>query len=181
MTGAPCPGRDRMRAWPRRAALFCRTTFRTLQVFLAFTAALGGTAACGGLVASPTTGTDAGLSDASVGVDATSLDSGLGEESYPAACFIDTNNYDHSCSVDSDCVGALSGNYCKQPQHMCIYCLTETIAKSAVAQYLTDVSKTPLGSGAIPRKLCDCTAIFAPCCKSHYCVPGALCNGVYAD
>jgi hypothetical protein len=43
---------------------------------------------------------------------------------------------------------------------------------------MTDVSKTPIGSGAIPPENCGCTLITAPCCKSHYCVPGALCNGM---
>jgi hypothetical protein len=120
---------------------------------------------------------DAGGSDASIETDA-------------AACFINAATYDQSCSVDSDClssvsglpVGSLfvdlpagslfvqSGNYCTP---LCI-CGDETISKGAVAQYVADVSKTPIGSGALAPSQCYCPSRTAPCCQAGRCSIGCL-------
>jgi hypothetical protein len=86
-------------------------------------------------------------------------------------CFIQASNYDQSCSVDTDCIGTAgkfpvqSGNYC---QPTCL-CGGDSINKKAVAQYIQDVSTTPVGSGAM-RLLCSCGLILPPpCCANGYC------------
>jgi hypothetical protein len=107
-------------------------------------------------------------------------------------CLIEVPWYDQHCSVDSDCVELLagfhtdlggpdgllvqSGNYCTT---MCI-CGGEAINKSAVAQYMMDVSKTPLVSGAIPPPSCGCLPHGGACCRSGRCV-GLGCPGLPQD
>jgi hypothetical protein len=93
-------------------------------------------------------------------------------------CFIDTSRYDQSCSLDSDCVAEVedagvglrglivqSGDYC---QAMC-FCPGMAISRVAVAQYVADVARTPLGSGAISPQFCDCGVTYAPCCLDGHC------------
>jgi hypothetical protein len=100
-----------------------------------------------------------------------------GMVSASAACLIETSSYDQSCSVDSDCVTSVrigdaifpveSGDYCAS---LC-FCDSEVISANAVTLYVADVSRTPLGSGAIPAGACLCA----------FALPTALCtNGVCA-
>jgi hypothetical protein len=85
-------------------------------------------------------------------------------------CFIDVANYDQSCSVDTDCVGAFStvpvqsGNYC-EPR---CYCGGDAINKTAVDQYVHDVKMTPVGSGAL-FVACSCIEGPTPCCLGGQC------------
>jgi hypothetical protein len=136
--------------------------------------AWGGVAACGG------------ATHLSGGGDADTPDAAISDtDSEAAACFIDTSNYGQSCSVDSDCVGMVnapqgrlqvqSGNYCKP---MCI-CGGEAINRQSIAQYVTDVSKTPLGSGSIPNPDCFCPLGAAACCQNGLCADG--CYGSLDD
>jgi hypothetical protein len=86
-------------------------------------------------------------------------------------CSIQTSKYEQTCSSDSDCVTMAgtfpvqSGDYCKP---MCL-CGGGTISIVAVAQYVADVSKTPLGSGAIPPEFCGCVLNGTPCCETGQC------------
>jgi hypothetical protein len=113
-------------------------------------------------------------------------------EAEAASCVIQVSRYDHSCSVDSDCVGLIagfrddlgtgglpvqSGNYCKA---MCV-CGGEAISKTAVAQYAKDVSATPLGSGAIAGEACGCVNILSPCCQNGQCVVDQCAQGTSID
>ena len=133
-------------------------------------------ASCGGSVRTTTVG-DAGRADAAV------------QKAEAGPCAIDTSNYDLSCSTDSDCVGFIagsepglglgglpvqSGNYCTP---MC-FCGGDVISKKSVAQYTTDVSKTPLGSGAIAPLSCGCGDEPGPCCENGQCVAKSVCGPI---
>jgi hypothetical protein len=153
----------------------------TVGAFRVCLGSLATIAACGGS-AHQSGGADAGTSDIADGRAETDSESGVAASLDGAACFINTSNYDQSCSVDSDCVTQVdvnpneihdywevqSGNYC---QPMCL-CGGGVIGKSAVAQYLADLSKTPLGSGEIPYERCGCMGEPPFCCYSGLC---ALC------
>ena len=69
---------------------------------------------------------------------------------------ISASNYDESCNVDSDCQEVTSRDYCSAG---CL-CGGSAINVGAVAQFKADVSKTPLGSGALrsPRVPMCCFA-----------------------
>ena len=106
-----------------------------------------------------------------------------------AACFIDLNQYDRSCSVDSDCVSTVElrcavyenafpltnlyvrgGNFCDG----CNCNQGTTINRSAVAQYVADVSGTPEGSGQVAFPICSCPPSPPPgtaSCISGSCSP----------
>jgi hypothetical protein len=96
------------------------------------------------------------------------------------SCLIEVSDYDQSCSVSSDCISTvqnfpvLSGNYC-QPVSLCPG--TEAINKTAAAQYLSDVLKTPLGRGALPPYSYNCGGFggFPACCAEGRCE--AVCLG----
>jgi hypothetical protein len=143
--------------------------------------------ACGGSVHASGIA-DASASEGGARIDASVMTDGRGEAdeadseaSDAAACVINTSNYDQSCSTASDCVTQVdlnpnkvgdtwnvqSGNYCKP---MCI-CGGGTISKNGVAEYVADVSKTPLGSGEIPFEYCGCPASILACCQQGLCVP----------
>src|SRR5580658_5981 len=96
-------------------------------------------------------------------------------------CSIEAANYDQSCSVESDCIGEVSvdsgpfsvtglpvtfGNYCAAT--MC-FCGGGAISRKAVPQFIADVSKTPVGSGAIAPELCFCPQELPPCCANGRC------------
>ncbi len=99
-----------------------------------------------------------------------------------AACWIIASNYDQSCAVDSDCVAAVgtfphafavsSGNYCES---QCL-CPTEAISQMAATQYLNDVLRTPLGSGAIPFQDCGCLSLGPACCIGGSCTLSMQCE-----
>jgi hypothetical protein len=103
-----------------------------------------------------------------------------------AACMIDLDPYDQSCSVDSDCVSTIDlgcavytnsqplrplyvhgGNFCNG----CNCNTALGINRSAVAQYVADVSRTPEGSGQAPFPICNCPLTPPPGTPS--CVDGS--------
>jgi hypothetical protein len=103
-----------------------------------------------------------------------------------AACFIDLNQYDRSCSVDSDCVATVElscAMYQNRPRGLNLYvrggsfcdgCNCNTgaaINRSAVAQYVADVSRTPEGSGQVAFPVCGCPPTPPPTisCNSGLC------------
>lgn len=95
-----------------------------------------------------------------------------------ANCLILASNYNQTCSVDSDCVGSAGaqgipvqfGNYCTK---MCL-CGGGAINRVSAAQYVADVSKTPLFSGALGQALClSCGQAGPTCCQAGRCVSGA--------
>jgi hypothetical protein len=170
--------------------------------FALYVASLGIEMSCGGQTRLEARGadaaipTEAGVSGVETGANGFDAGSGLDapegssvdDHVDGAGCYISAANYDQSCSVDSDCVAVIqgaeggveafglvvqSGNYC---QPICM-CGGEAINKSAAAQYLADVSETPLGSGAIkPLLPCMCPQIpNAACCSDGGCVPAAGC------
>jgi len=118
---------------------------------------------------------EAGIDGSDVGVSAEASIDG----SYAAACFIQASNYDQTCSVDSDCVGQVNvfsgalpseiqvtfGNFCKD---MCL-CGPGAINSKAAQQYVADVTKTPLVTGAVPYVGCYCAPIGFLCCQSGLC------------
>lgn len=121
---------------------------------------------------------DAGASEAIVMREAGSETSTPSVDA--AVCFIEAANYDRSCSTDTDCVDRVAvpgqpedffiqfGNYCTS---ICVYCGGNgTISKNAVAQYVADVSKTPLGLGEVSVGICSCKAVLAPKCMNGSCV-----------
>jgi hypothetical protein len=126
----------------------------TWRLIVASTLAVG----CGGATISTT------ATDASVGSEASSL-------GVDAACLIQTSTFDHSCNVDSDCVSVAgnlpvaSGNYCASG---CM-CADDAINRSAAAEYITVVSRTPNATGAVPRVGCFCGATAGPCCVAGQC------------
>jgi hypothetical protein len=185
-------------AVPPRFPLRSRRKVRTTVRWFLVSVGVAATTSCGG--STHVSGSaDGGGSEVGVGPEASAVADGRETDSETdsetsvvasldgAACFINTSNYDQSCSVDSDCVTQVdlnpsklddywkvqSGNYCKT---MCI-CGGDTISKSAVAQYTADVSKTPLGSGEIPYVPCSCAVGLPHCCQHGLC---ALCGSVDA-
>lgn len=115
-------------------------------------------------------GREAGSSE--VDVPEASAPSEAASEEDGAACFILASNYDQSCAVDSDCIGTAGefavqfGNYCTK---MCT-CGGDAINKASASQYVADVSRTPLGSGALGQVVCSCGFEVPPCCQSGRCV-----------
>jgi hypothetical protein len=151
--------------------------------------ALGVALSCGGQSESQSLAVEAGL-----GSDAAYPEGGDGAGQYldgsvdGSACFVEVPNYDQSCAVDSDCVAVIagstltpvaviqSGDYCSQG--LCI-CGGEAINKGAVPQYIGDISKTPVGSGAIALGGCSCgsTSTLA-CCSAGHCVTDQCSTGL---
>jgi hypothetical protein len=84
---------------------------------------------------------------------------------------ISASSYNQACSVDSDCRMVSSGNYCSAG---CL-CGGSAINVAAVAQFNDDVSKTPLGSGALGNVICACPAEAVPCCRH------GVCEGSFAE
>jgi hypothetical protein len=151
-----------------------------------------GLTSCGGAINQPTgpdasAGSDGGSEGSNSGADARGdLDAGTDEggasvDSPFGNCNIQVSNYDQSCSVDSDCVLSAgnfpiqSGNYC---QRLCL-CGGSAINKDAADQYVADVSRTLLGSGAVPRLACSCPSYSGPCCLGGTCA--ANCPSVPSD
>lgn len=147
---------------------------RKANVLLARLCAAGTLAfigSCGGSVHG-SGGADAGGSEASVN-SGSSAESG----SDAGPCLIQASDYDQSCSVDSDCVSKVVfgpgvfamperisfpvtfGNFCSS---MCL-CGPGAISQTAIPQYVADVSKTPLGTGAVPLEACFCDELGILC------------------
>jgi|HubBroStandDraft_6_1064221.scaffolds.fasta_scaffold330402_2 hypothetical protein len=104
----------------------------------------------------------------------TGIDSGASDG---GACVISASSYDQSCTIDSDCRVVSSGNYCSA---MCL-CGGSAINAAAVAQFNEDVSKTPLGSGALGNVLCGCPSENPPCCRKGVCQASFAACSVPAD
>lgn len=88
------------------------------------------------------------------------------------ACMIAESDYDQSCSVDLDCVASAGsfpvefGDWCTS---MC-FCGGGVISRNAVLKFVTNVSRTPLGSGAIAPGNCSCPGFLgSPCCQAGKC------------
>jgi hypothetical protein len=90
-----------------------------------------------------------------------------------AACHIQASSYDQTCSVDSDCVEMAGGFSIDFGTDYCIsscMCNLDSINKNSTAQFVSDVSRTPLGSGAIPAAVCNCPGSpGGPCCRGGTC------------
>lgn len=154
----------------------CRKASR-LIVRLFAVGALATLGSCGGSLHG-SGNTDAGGAEVGASPEA-SVESGLDA----GRCLIQASDYDQSCSVDSDCVtkvisgaGFLSketggdfivtfGNFCSP---MCL-CGPGAISQKSVSQYVADVSKTPLGTGAVPLEACFCDELGILCCQSGQC------------
>lgn len=86
------------------------------------------------------------------------------------ACMISGANYDQSCHVDTDCQEVTPGDYCTTG---CL-CGASAISVRALAQFDSDVAKTPVGSGAVQSIGCPCPPpapppAFGPCCHHGTC------------
>jgi len=90
---------------------------------------------------------------------------------------ISASNYDQSCTVDSDCVQVSAGNYCSATT---CQCGGSAINVGALAQFKADVSKTPLGSGALMGAICGCPCESGAVCRSGQC-QAAFCGAPSAD
>src|ERR1700722_14663825 len=88
------------------------------------------------------------------------------------SCYIVASHYGQSCRVDTDCVSSagpfpvLTGDYCEA---LCLCGGSDAINRQSVTQYVADVKKTPLGSGAIPSLTCNCGNPSDPCCRGGLC------------
>src|SRR5580658_820236 len=99
----------------------------------------------------------------------TEISSDGGPETDDGTCVISASNYDQSCNVDSDCVEISSGDYCSAT--FC-QCGGSVINVGALAQFKADVSKTPIGSGALMGTVCGCSVPAGPCCRQGMCKAG---------
>jgi hypothetical protein len=90
---------------------------------------------------------------------------------------ISASNYDQSCTVDTDCVEVSSSDYCSTTD---CQCGGSAINVGALAQFKADVSKTPIGSGALMGKVCGCGIAFGPCCRHGVC-QGGFGQGEFGD
>jgi hypothetical protein len=109
-------------------------------------------------------------------------DAGAAVSPDAAACLIDLNQYDRSCSSDSDCVSQVpfpcsavptavlyvrGGNFC---DYTCNCPPGSPISQSAVAQYIADVSGTPHISVRSVDCSCPPTRAYYPKCMNGSCV-----------
>jgi hypothetical protein len=120
-------------------------------------------------------------------------EAGVGATASPdaAACSIDLNQYDRSCSVDADCVSTVKLSCAVYPGSrpvpnlyvhggdFCVGCncnMGAAINQSAVTQYIADVSRTPEGSGQVAFPFCNCPPTPPnPSCINGSCgLPGAV-------
>ena len=93
------------------------------------------------------------------------VDGSSDASAYSGRCMISASSYDQSCAVDTDCTSVTSTNYCS------VNCLCggSAINLGAQAQFNEDVSKTPLGSGALGPAGCPCFSSPGPCCRNGQC------------
>ena len=74
------------------------------------------------------------------------------------------SSYDQSCTVDTDCTGVTSGDYCGG---LCTLCLAAAINTAALGEFNADIAETPVGSGeAAP---CPCPRATVACCRNGAC------------
>jgi hypothetical protein len=127
-------------------------------------------------------GTGSGLPDGAPSDGATRDTGVIFSADDAAACVIDASQYDHSCTVDSDCVVTVgtfphafsvsSGNFC-DPQCSCDL---DVINQTAATQYLSAISQTPLGSGGITMQSCGCPEHPQSCCLNGQCAFSSQCG-----
>jgi|GEM_PF-2409273 len=98
-----------------------------------------------------------------------SADAATGADS--GTCMISASHYDQACTVDTDCAIVSSGDYCVAG---CL-CGGSALNVSALGQFNADVSKTPLGSGALGMVVCSCPAEFGACCRQGICQASSGC------
>jgi hypothetical protein len=98
--------------------------------------------------------------------DGEDASSDTGSPADAGSCMISASNYDQSCNVDTDCREVSPGDYCSP---IC-RCGGAAIHAKALAQFNEDVSKTPLGSGALGSVGCYCPFQEGPCCRRGTCV-----------
>jgi hypothetical protein len=91
---------------------------------------------------------------------------GAGVDADSGGCVISATSYDQSCNVDSDCVEVSVGDYCSATT---CRCGTSAVNVGALAQFNTDVSKTPIGSGALHTPFCFCPYSAGPFCSQGTC------------
>lgn len=126
---------------------------------------------CGGSTVGVRQPGDAGINDASTDVTALSPDTGPDAGPDGGICEIAASAYNETCSTDDDCVngqGSVSvdfGDYCTS---FCS-CPVYAINRADLARFVADVSRTPLGSGAISPPVCSCIPAAAPCCRQGMC------------
>jgi len=94
---------------------------------------------------------------------------GASDASPEASCTISASDYDQSCTVDSDCTAVAVGDACQTGSPHC-WCPGAAISVSARAQYDSDVAKFN------PKNVCDCIALFSPCCVSGKCHADSSCH-----
>jgi hypothetical protein len=116
--------------------------------------------ACGGQVAG-NGGGSSGRSASSIGVSASG-------QSVASGCMILASNYDQSCAVDTDCVEVAAGDYCSSGLARCP---GSAINVHALAQFNSDIAKTPLGQGAWGDPgVCEAIWTGLPsCCRQGTC------------
>jgi hypothetical protein len=114
---------------------------------------------------------DVDASSDSPDLDGPSVDGSgdAGADMYSGPCTISASNYDQACNVDSDCAEVSSGDYCSAT--IC-RCGGSVVNVGALAQFNADVSKTPLGSGALMGATCGCAVPGGPCCRQGMCQNG---------
>jgi hypothetical protein len=158
--------------------------------------ALGLATSCGGSDAPNTTdgsALDASAAETGAGFELPAeaeaparVDATVEAEAYAGPCYIETGDYDQSCSVDSDCVGTLasldgfpiqSGDYCGNE---CV-CGGEAINKSAVAQFSEAVAVTPFVIAYLNHESCGfCASVSTvACCQDARCT--TRCPGTPMD
>jgi hypothetical protein len=99
------------------------------------------------------------------GAAASDGSSDAGADVYSGPCTISASGYDQSCTVDTDCTEVTSRDYCSAG---CL-CGGSAINVGALSQFNSDVSQTPLGSGALKAAACPCAAQLGPCCRGGTC------------
>jgi hypothetical protein len=157
--------------------------FSRARAIFSFALAATGAAACGG---GSYEGSDAGAAGSNTGgsgspsgsvVSSGVTQSGTGVSSgavasgssASGACAISASNYDQSCTVDTDCTEVSAGDYCSATTCLCG---ASAINVGALAQFIADISKTPIGSGALAPPIlstCGCPVFFGPCCRHGMC------------
>jgi hypothetical protein len=113
---------------------------------------------------------DGGAADGTSGVETeTETESGA-DDGAQAMCNsnIVASNYDDTCAVDNDCIALTSGgvvffgNWCGTE----CPCVNGAINRDSEAQYVADVARTPIGTGAVRPPSCGCPNAGVPCCQA---------------
>jgi hypothetical protein len=116
---------------------------------------------------------DGGAADGAGGSGVAATESGTagGDDGAQAMCNIIASNYDDTCSADDDCIDVTSGgsvyfgSWCGAE---CL-CVNGAINRDAEAQYVADVERTPIGTGAVRPPACGCPNAGLPCCRAGRC------------